>query len=67
MIKNMIKGLFLAVLMLCALNAWAATEEFRTIDTQQTAAAARPYSGVRQPISVGKFDNRSNFMRGRVF
>lgn len=41
-----------------------ATEDSRTIVPQQTAAAARPYVGVRQPISVGKFDNRSSFMRG---
>lgn len=41
-----------------------ATEDSRTIVPQQTAAAVRPYAGVRQPISVGKFDNRSSFMRG---
>jgi curli biogenesis system outer membrane secretion channel CsgG len=27
-------------------------------------SAATPYRGTRVPISVGKFDNRSNFMRG---
>ena len=27
-------------------------------------SAAAPYSGVRVPISVGKFDNRSSYMRG---
>jgi len=41
-----------------------ATESSRSVVPQQTAAAARSYSGVRQPISVGKFDNRSTFMRG---
>lgn len=41
-----------------------ATEDSRTLVPQQTVAAARPYVGVRQPISVGKFDNRSSFMRG---
>src|SRR5574343_185541 len=44
--------------------AGCATEDSRTLVPQQTAAAARPYVGVRQPISVGKFDNRSSFMRG---
>ena len=44
--------------------AGCATEDFRTIVPQQTAAAVRPYAGPRQPISVGKFDNRSSFMRG---
>ena len=55
---------FLAIFFVCSPNLFAATEESRTIPTQQTAAAARPYAGTRQPISVGKFDNRSNFMRG---
>lgn len=41
-----------------------ATEESRVVTPQQTAAATRPYAGVRHAISVGKFDNRSNFMRG---
>lgn len=47
-----------------AILAGCATETSRTVVPQQTAAAARPYTGVRQPISVGKFDNRSSFMRG---
>jgi curli biogenesis system outer membrane secretion channel CsgG len=41
-----------------------ATESSRPIESQQTAAAARPYAGERQPVSVGKFDNRSSFLRG---
>lgn len=49
---------------LLATLAGCATEDSRTIVPQQTVAAARPYAGVRQPISVGKFDNRSSFMRG---
>lgn len=47
-----------------ALLGGCATEDSRTLVPQQTVAAARPYAGVRQPISVGKFDNRSSFMRG---
>ena len=41
-----------------------ATEDSRTITPQQTVASARPYAGIRQAISVGKFDNRSSFLRG---
>lgn len=41
-----------------------ATEDSRTLATQQTVAATRPYAGMRHAISVGKFDNRSSFMRG---
>ncbi|TDN43763.1 CsgG/HfaB family protein [Azoarcus indigens] len=44
--------------------AGCATESSRSIAPQQTVSAARPYNGARQPISVGKFDNRSSFMRG---
>lgn len=49
---------------LLAMLAGCATETSRAIEAPQTVAAARPYAGERQPISVGKFDNRSSFMRG---
>jgi curli biogenesis system outer membrane secretion channel CsgG len=51
-------------LVLLATLAGCATESSRTIAVQQVEGAARPYSGPRVPISVGKFDNRSSFMRG---
>jgi curli biogenesis system outer membrane secretion channel CsgG len=41
-----------------------ATESSRTVAVAKVESAATPYRGVRSPISVGKFDNRSNFMRG---
>ena len=41
-----------------------ATETSRSIQVETVQSAAAPYVGVRVPISVGKFDNRSNFMRG---
>lgn len=60
--RNKMTGIVaLAVL---ATLAGCATEDSRTIVPQQTVAAVRPYAGVRQQISVGKFDNRSTFMRG---
>ncbi|WP_420225542.1 CsgG/HfaB family protein [Pigmentiphaga litoralis] len=31
---------------------------------KQVAAAITPYTGVQRPVAVGKFDNRSSFMRG---
>ena len=62
MLKKTTAGLCLAAL--TAILAGCATEESRSLTTQQTVAATRPYAGQRQPISVGKFDNRSNFMRG---
>lgn len=59
--KNIVRICLAALL---ATLAGCATEDSRSIVPQQTAAATRLYVGVRQPISVGKFDNRSSFMRG---
>jgi curli biogenesis system outer membrane secretion channel CsgG len=39
-------------------------EESRTIAIQKVESAGQVYNGARTPISVGKFDNRSSFMRG---
>jgi curli biogenesis system outer membrane secretion channel CsgG len=44
--------------------AGCATESSRTMPVEKVQAAALPYAGVRIPISVGKFDNRSSFLRG---
>jgi curli biogenesis system outer membrane secretion channel CsgG len=41
-----------------------ATETSRSLQTPQVAAAATPYSGKRAPVSIGKFENRSTFLRG---
>ncbi|WP_090141828.1 CsgG/HfaB family protein [Limnohabitans sp. DM1] len=39
-------------------------EGSRTLPVQKVESAARPQVGSRVPVSVGKFDNRSSFMRG---
>ena len=44
--------------------AGCATETSRSVQVEQVQSAATPYAGARLPISVGKFDNRSSFMRG---
>ncbi len=54
----------LAVVAAAGIAGCATTEQSRTLETPQPAAAARTYQGVRSPISVGKFDNRSSFLRG---
>lgn len=41
-----------------------ATEQARSLEVAKVATASVPYHGQRSPISVGKFDNRSSFMRG---
>jgi curli biogenesis system outer membrane secretion channel CsgG len=49
-----------------SLASGCATESSRTIEVQKTQAAATAptYQGARSPISVGKFDNRSSYLRG---
>ncbi|MBK1688101.1 CsgG/HfaB family protein [Rubrivivax gelatinosus] len=47
-----------------AMLAGCATESSRTVEVAKVSTAAAPYVGVRLPVSIGKFDNRSNFMRG---
>ncbi len=54
----------LAVVALATLAGCAATETSRALPVAQVESVARPYSGARSPIAVGKFDNRSSYMRG---
>lgn len=44
--------------------AGCATESSHSVQVERVQAAAAPYTGVRVPVSVGKFDNHSSFMRG---
>jgi curli biogenesis system outer membrane secretion channel CsgG len=53
-----------AVLALSASLVGCATEASRSVEVQPSAIAAQPYNGPRYPLSIGKFDNRSNYMRG---
>jgi len=53
----------LAVACVLALTG-CATESSRSIQVEKVQAAAAPYTGARTPIAVGRFDNRSSFMRG---
>ena len=41
-----------------------ATESSRALTVAQVETAGKPYAGPRSPIAVGKFDNRSSYMRG---
>ncbi|MDR3088127.1 MAG: CsgG/HfaB family protein [Azoarcus sp.] len=54
----------LAASLLALFLAGCATESHRSLAVEQVSTAATPYSGPRSPIAVGKFDNRSSFMRG---
>ncbi|OZI54103.1 CsgG/HfaB family protein [Bordetella genomosp. 4] len=41
-----------------------ATERSQAVAVPTVASTGSPYQGVRSPISVGKFDNRSDYLRG---
>lgn len=51
-------------ILLAILYGCAHQEESRTLAIQKVESAGIPYSGPRVMLSVGKFDNRSSFMRG---
>lgn len=54
----------IAVLLAFAITG-CATEQSRTVETPTTIQASQnSYKGAKSPIAVGKFDNRSSFMRG---
>lgn len=53
-----------ALFLLGALLTGCATETSRALPVERVQAAASAFAGVRTPIAVGRFDNRSNFMRG---
>ena len=57
-------GLVLAAVIAAGSLSGCATETSQAIAVQQVESVNRPYSGVRAPIAVGKFDNRSSYMRG---
>jgi len=64
----MLNGLIKAgvVLSLSAVIAGCATERSQSVVVPTTAAATTraTYQGERSPISIGKFDNRTNYLRG---
>src|SRR3990167_5728743 len=49
---------------LLVLLSGCATEQSRTLEVAKVTTASSHYSGPRSPIAVGKFDNRSSYMRG---
>jgi curli biogenesis system outer membrane secretion channel CsgG len=61
--KRKLIPLVIVTAMLGALGG-CATEDSRSLTVAKSVSSTRPYNGVRNPISIGKFDNRSTFMRG---
>ena len=54
----------LASAALCFTLGGCATESSKSLAIQQVETASKPFTGTRTPISIGKFDNRSSYMRG---
>lgn len=42
----------------------ATTERSTVVETKQVAIATKPYAGKKVRVSIGKFENRSTFLRG---
>jgi curli biogenesis system outer membrane secretion channel CsgG len=55
---------YAAATVLAVLMTGCATESHEAVQTEKPAAAGRVYQGARSTISVGKFDNRSTYLRG---
>lgn len=60
------KILLVTALGCLSLAGCATTETSKTIQAPQVTAAtaAVKYTGIKTPVSIGKFDNRSSYMRG---
>lgn len=58
------KVLLMPLTMSLALAGCATKEVSRSLETPKPAVASVPYQGAKSAIAVGKFDNRSNFLRG---
>ncbi len=54
----------LSVVFAAILLVSCASESSQTVAPKQVTSASTNYSGPKNPISVGKFDNRSTFLRG---
>lgn len=55
------RWLLLAAVVACG---GCATESSRVIESPKVTSAGTPYQGPRSVLAVGKFDNRSDYMRG---
>ena len=61
--KKNVSVYLMAMIAACALGG-CATESHRSIAPEQVQTASTTYTGTKTLISVGKFDNRSSYMRG---
>jgi len=54
----------LLTMAITTLMAGCATESHRTLQPQQVASAGTSYQGPKNTLMIGKFDNRSSYLRG---
>ena len=64
MIKNNVIKISVCLLAATTVTGCATVETSKAITPQKVQVAATPYVGLRIPVSVGKFENKSPFMRG---
>ena len=57
-------ALLVAQVVLCTLAAGCATESSQSLKVSQVESASVAYNGPKTSLVVGKFDNRSSYMRG---
>lgn len=57
-------AVFASTAMFVVVAGGCATETSQSLPVQKVQSASQPYADERTPISVGKFDNRSAYMRG---
>lgn len=60
----MSRTLAVAAALTVAISGCGIQESSRSVEVAKVESATVPFQGTRVPISVGKFDNRSGFMRG---
>jgi curli biogenesis system outer membrane secretion channel CsgG len=61
-----IKTNYTAIFLACGIGmlTGCATESSRSLPVPEVSSARTPYAGKRVPVAIGKFDNRSSYMRG---
>ncbi|WPB56173.1 CsgG/HfaB family protein [Xylophilus sp. GOD-11R] len=64
--SSRVHALTLSIVFAAAISG-CATESSRSLPVAQVSTANRPTNGPRAPIAVGKFDNRSSYLRGIFF
>ena len=62
--KDISVGFLLVAAITASLLSGCATESSQALEVKQVEGASTSYNGPRAPISIGKFDNRSSYMRG---